>query len=164
VAVAAVACSGGERGGGGDFTINTYQSGGVLDGRETTLQAVLDQGKPVVLNFWAGNCPPCRAEMPVLEDGWKAFKDEVSIVGVDVGPFFRLGTDAQAISLIREMGVSYPTGNSRTSSILEDFNLNGLPGTFFMKPDGTIQDTWPGAISGARLNQKIKALIEASAS
>ena len=163
-AIAAVACSGGERGGGGDFKIAAYQSGGVLDGRETSLQAVLDQGRPVVLNFWAGNCPPCRAEMPVLEGAWNEFKGDVVMLGVDVGPFFGLGTDAQALSLLRETGVTYPAGNTRNSSILDDFNLNSLPGTFFMTPDGTIDDRWTGAISSGQLRRRINNLIDASAS
>lgn len=162
-AVAAVACSGGERGGGGDFKINTYQSGGVLDGRETSLQAVLDTGKPVVLNFWAGDCPPCRAELPVLQAAWQEFSQDVVLLGVDVGPFFGLGTHDQGVALLREFGITYPAGNTPDSSILNDFNLNALPGTFFMTPDGNINDSWPAAISSGQLQRRINELIEATA-
>lgn len=159
-AVVAVACAG-SRGGGGDFAIDTYQSGGVLDGRETSYQAVLDQGKPVVLNFWGGLCPPCRAEMPVLEGAWLEHQDDVVMLGVDIGPFFRLGEVEDGISLIREIGVTYPAGNSRSSSLLEDFNLNSLPSTFFVLPNGEIVDDWPGAISSGQLRRRINNLIDA---
>ena len=159
VALVTVACGG--RGGGGDFDIGTYQSGGVLEGRDTSLQAVLDQGKPVVLNFWGGLCPPCRAEMPTLEDAWQEFDEEVVMLGIDVGPFFGLGSTQDGIDLLRDTGVTYPAGNSRNSSILEDFNLNSLPATFFMLPDGTIQEDWLGAISSGPLSRRIEALIEA---
>ncbi len=155
----AVACSGSGRGEGGDFGIGTYQSGGVLDGRETSLQAVLDQGRPVVLNFWGGLCPPCRAEMPTLEDAWIDYEDEVVLLGVDVGPFFRLGSTDDGIALLRDTGVTYPAGNSQSASILEDFNLTGLPATFFMLPDGTIQDSWPGAIASGPLDRRIRNLV-----
>lgn len=162
VAIAAVACSGAGRGGGGDFEIGTYQTGGVLDGRDTSLQAVLDQGRPVVLNFWGGLCPPCRAEMPTLEGAWEEFDEEVVMLGVDIGPFFRLGSTEDGIALLRDTNVTYPAGNSRSSSILEDFNLTGLPATFFMLPDGTIHDRWPGAISSGPLTRRIEALIDAN--
>lgn len=161
-AVVAVACTG-SSGGGGNFRIDTYQSAGVLEGRETDYQTVLDQGKPVVLNFWGGLCPPCRAEMPVLEDAWQEFRDDVVVLGVDIGPFFRLGEVSDGIALLREMGVTYPAGNSRSSSLMEDFNLNSLPSTFFMLPNGEIVDDWPGAISSGQLRRRINNLIDAHA-
>lgn len=160
-ALVAVACSGSGRGSGGDFDITTYQSGGVLEGRETSLQAVLDQGKPVVLNFWAGQCPPCRAEMPALDGAWQEFQDEIVMLGIDVGPFFGLGSYDSGVALLRELQVTYPAGNTGNRSFLQDFNLTGLPGTFFMLPDGTINDNFPGAISSGRLQRRINELIDA---
>lgn len=47
-----------------DFGIVAYQGEALLGGREVRFSKVFEQGKPVVLNFWAGLCPPCRAEMP----------------------------------------------------------------------------------------------------
>lgn len=161
-AVVAAACSG-SRGGGGDFAIDTYQSSGVLEGRSTSYQAVLDQGKPVVLNFWGGLCPPCIAEMPVLEAAWEEHREDVVILGVDIGPFFGLGEVSDGIALMREIGVTYPAGNSRSSSLLEDFNLNSLPATFFMLPNGEIVDDWPGAITSGQLRRRINNLIDAHA-
>ncbi len=162
LSIAAVACSG-SRGEGGDFGIDTYQSGGVLEGRETSYQAVLDQGKPVVLNFWGGLCPPCRAEMPTLEGAWEEHREDIVMLGVDVGPFFGLGEISHGIGLLRETGVTYPAGNSTSSSILNDFNLNGLPATYFVLPSGEIVDDWPGAISSGPLRRRINELIDAHA-
>lgn len=159
--IAAVACSGSSRGEGGDFEIGTYQSGGVLDGRETTFQAVLDQGKPVVLNFWGGDCPPCRAEMPTLQSAWEEYDEEVVMLGIDIGRFMGLGTTEQGLQLLQDTGVTYPAGNTPNSSVLEDFNLNALPATFFMLPDGTIMDSFPGAIRSFTLSNSIDNLIEA---
>lgn len=158
IAFVSVACSG--RGEGGDFDIVTYQTGDVLNEQQTSLKAVLDHGKPVVLNFWAGDCPPCRAEMPVLEDAWLEFRDDVVMLGVDIGPFMGLGTYAQGVALMQDTGVTYPAGNTPDFTILEDFNLTGLPATFFMKPDGSIIDRWSGTISSGPLRSRIRAMID----
>ncbi len=160
IAVAGVACSGSSRGEGGDFEIGTYQTAGVLNGTNTSLQEVLDRGQPVVLNFWGGNCPPCRAEMPVLEDAWQEHKDDIVMLGVDVGPMFGLGTIAQGQQLLRDTGVTYPNGNSQSGSIFEDFNMAGLPATFFVLPSGEITDSWPAAISSGQLRRRIVDLVE----
>src|SRR5256885_3243174 len=50
-----------------DFSIVVYQGQDVLGGQETHFSDVFHQNKPVVLNFWAGQCPPCRAEMSELQ-------------------------------------------------------------------------------------------------
>ena len=155
VVLAAVACSGGE---GGDFGINTYQSGGVLEGRSTNLDAVLAQGKPVVLNFWAGLCPPCRAEMPALEDAWQEFGEEVSIVGIDIGPFTGLGSFQDGQALIRELGITYPAGSTDERGVPSLWGVTSMPSTFFLNADGTTDSKWIGAITPARLRQRIRAL------
>ena len=71
----------------GDFQIVAYQGGEELGGDSIALSAVLAQGKPVVLNFWAGLCPPCRAEMPEFQEVYDEFRDRIIMVGIDLGPF-----------------------------------------------------------------------------
>lgn len=161
LAISTSACNSAGGAGASDFAISTYQSGGVLEGGDTSLQAVLDQGRPVVLNFWAGDCPPCRAEMPTLEDAWDEFKGEVVVLGVDIGPFFGLGTFEQGVALMEEMEVTYPAGNSVSATVLEDYNLNSLPATYFLLPDGSIEDSWRGAISSGPLHRRITDLVDA---
>ena len=51
------------------------------------------RGRPIVLNFWAGLCPPCRAEMPNLQAFYEKFGDQVTLLGLDVGPFTGLGSN-----------------------------------------------------------------------
>ena len=134
----------------------------MLEGTETTLDSVLAQGKPVVLNFWAGDCPPCVEEMPVLEAAWQEHRDEVVILGVDIGPLVGLGTFESGVRLLRESKITYPAGNSLAPGILHDFGVSGLPATFFITPDGKITDRWPGAIWPDDLNSRILDLIEQS--
>ena len=146
----------------GNFSIHVYQSGGVLPDSETTLQAVLDQGKPVVLNFWAGDCPPCRAEMPTLEASWRQHREDLVMLGVDIGPYMGLGTFESGQKLLEQTGITYPAGNTPDASFISDYNLVGLPMTFFMLPDGTIHDSWTGGIASDQLNRRISDLISAN--
>jgi thiol-disulfide isomerase/thioredoxin len=95
-----------------DFQITVYQGESVLDGDEVQFSELLRQGKPVVLNLWAGLCPPCRLEMPDLQAVSKEFSDEVVLFGLDVGPFTNLGTSEDGQRLIQELGVSYPVGTT----------------------------------------------------
>ena len=64
-----------------DFSLTLYQGEGKLESQILNLSDL--RGQPVVLNFWAGLCPPCRAEMPDLQEFYDEFNDRVVLVGVD---------------------------------------------------------------------------------
>ena len=162
LALIAVSCSLLDRrhGQGGDFPITTYQGAGVITDAETTLESVLAQGKPVVLNFWAGDCPPCVTEMPVLEEAWQEFGGDVVVLGVDIGPLVGLGTYESGQRLLHDSGVTYPAGKSSDFALLDDFGLTGLPATFFITPDGEINDRWHGMIAYGPLQVRMTDLLE----
>ena len=75
-----------------DFQISVYRGEEVLGGNEILFSEVLGKGKPVVLNFWAGLCPPCRAEMPDFQSVSDEFGEEIIVFGLDIGPFVGLGS------------------------------------------------------------------------
>ena len=60
-----------------DFEIDVYQGAETLGGSALLLSDLFAQGKPVVLNFWAGLCPPCRAEMPDLQEVYQEHKGDI---------------------------------------------------------------------------------------
>ena len=91
-----------------DFAMTVYQGEVELGGTDLQVSNVLAQGKPVILNFWAGLCPPCRAEMPDFEAVYAASKSRITLLGIDVGPFVGLGTFEQGKALAAELGVTYP--------------------------------------------------------
>ncbi len=75
-----------------DFRVTVYQGSETLGGEVLQFSDLLAQGKPIVLNAWAGLCPPCRQEMPDFEAVYQEFGDQVLFFGLDVGPFTSLGT------------------------------------------------------------------------
>jgi thiol-disulfide isomerase/thioredoxin len=86
------------------FGLVAYQGEAVLGTGETTFPRVFEQGKPVILNFWAGQCPPCRAEMPAFQRVADEFEGKVQFIGVDIGVFTGLGSHADARQLLTELG------------------------------------------------------------
>jgi thiol-disulfide isomerase/thioredoxin len=147
-----------------DFRITAYQGEDSLGGQEVNLSQVLAQGKPVVLNFWAGLCPPCRLEMPDLQAVHETFGDQVVLLGLDVGPFTALGSNEDGRALIQELGVTYPAGTTSESRIVRDFQVTGMPSTYFIKPDGEVVRKWTGLLTEAKLSELVQELLEAAAS
>ncbi len=70
-----------------DFALVAYQGQDVLGGDRVRFSHVLGDGRPVVLNFFAGACAPCSQEMPGLQRVADGYRGRVIFVGVDVGPF-----------------------------------------------------------------------------
>jgi cytochrome c biogenesis protein CcmG/thiol:disulfide interchange protein DsbE len=96
-----------------DFTLTTF------DGAKISIADL--RGKPVVINFWASWCPPCRVEAPLLEQAWGAFKERgVSFLGVDIQD-----KKEDALAYIREFGVTYPNGPDPTGEISIDYGVSG---------------------------------------
>ena len=147
----------------GDFQIVAYQGGEELGGDGIALSAVLAQGKPVVLNFWAGLCPPCRAEMPEFQEVYDEFKDRIILVGIDLGPFTGLGTRAEGKALLTELDVTYPAGTTDDVTVVARFGVLGMPSTLFVTPGGGLSNKWTGLLTRRKLTELIEELLAVSA-
>jgi thiol-disulfide isomerase/thioredoxin len=143
-----------------DFDIQVYQNGQPLGGLETSSFAtVLDQGKPVVLNFWAGLCGPCRAEMPELQATYDALKDDIVLLGIDIGPFTGLGTVEQGVALLQQLGVRFPAGTTSSAAVVTDYGILGMPTTFFITSAGGVARKWTGPLNEDKLTELVNELL-----
>ena len=128
-----------------DFPIVLYQGEDVLGASQLNLSQLF--GKPIVLNFWAGLSPPSRAEMPDLQRFYQDYAGQITLIGIDIGRFTGLGSQQDARDLLRELGVTYPTGFTNDAGVVSDYRILGMPTTIFIRPNGTIFETWSGALN-----------------
>ena len=142
-----------------DIEISAYQGQDALGGETATLSAVLGQGKPVVLNFWAALCPPCRAEIPEFERVHHERSGEVTILGIDIGPQQLLGTREEGQALLAELGVTYAAGTTFDDTVVRGFEILGMPTTFFIAADGTVVRKWGGILDEDKLNELVDELV-----
>jgi thiol-disulfide isomerase/thioredoxin len=119
-----------------DFTLNG------LDGQEVSLSDL--RGKPVLLNFWATWCGPCRIEMPFLQTIYEKWtgKDLVLLaVNLQEDP-------GKVRAFIEDAGYSFPILLTSGNEVPLSYNIRGIPATFFIDADGVIRDIKVGAFFG----------------
>ncbi|MCY4417697.1 MAG: TlpA disulfide reductase family protein [Chloroflexi bacterium] len=134
-----------------DFPIVFYQGQDVVGGENLALSDL--RGQPVVLNFWAGLCPPCRAEMPEFQHFADDYAGRALVVGVDLGQFFSLGSQEDAMKLLNELEVSYPAGYTADTDVIRELGVLGLPATFFVNSDGSLHRKWQGVLNTEKLTE-----------
>lgn len=130
-----------------DFTLTDQY------GNEHTLSDY--KGKVVFLNFWATWCPPCRKEMPDIEELYKEYnfnKDEVVFLGV-ANPSSKDYPNNQdvekddIISFLEENGYSFPTVFDESGEVLHNYNISAFPTTFMIDKEGNIYGYVPGMMT-----------------
>ena len=128
-----------------DFSSTLYQGESKLGAAILNLSDL--QGKPTVLNFWAGLCPACVAEMPDLQRFYDDFGDRATLIGVDVGQFTGLGNQCDARDLLDQLGVTYPAGYTDDSNVVRQYRVLSMPTTVFITSDGEVFKTWIGVLN-----------------
>jgi cytochrome c biogenesis protein CcmG, thiol:disulfide interchange protein DsbE len=115
-----------------------------------------DRHHPVVLNFYASWCPPCRAETPLLASAAKSEASStgsVQFVGVDVADL-----TPGALSFTRQAGVTYPVGADRSFEVASLYGLDSEPHTYFINGEGVVIGQVSGELSASTLNSWLHRL------
>ncbi len=128
----------------------------LLNGGEFRLED--HAGSPLVINFWASWCPPCRDESPGFERVWRKYRDAgVQFVGVDIQD-----TREEAARYVEEFGLTFPNGRDPDGKITVEYGVIGLPVTFFIGANGIVEGRWVGAVPEDKLEDWTRALIDRS--
>lgn len=117
-----------------DFKLKT------LDNKEVSLSDF--KGKPVVINFWASWCPPCRLEMPDLNQFAADYKDKVAVLGINIA--FN-DKDADMRKFVADSKLVFPTLLDTDGKATTAYKIGPIPTTIFVDKDGVIQNTLIGA-------------------
>lgn len=94
------------------------------------------RGVPLVINVWAGPCPPCKREAPRIQKFYDDAAGKVAVLGVVYGPFPDDVNDALDAS--RGLGLHYPSVFDAKGEFLHDIGGTGIPVTVLVDPDGRI--------------------------
>ena len=113
-----------------------------------------------MLNFWAGLCPPCRAEMPYLQRFYDDFQDQVYLIGIDIGTFTGLGSRDDGRALLEELKITYPAGATEDNSVVGNYEVLGMPTTVFIDSQGRIHEKWTGILNRDNLVRITKDMLE----
>ena len=116
-------------------------------------------GKPVVVNFWASWCGPCRQEAPIFERLSREYGERgVLFIGVNIQD-----SVADAEAYLSEYDITYPNGRDEDGSISVDYGVIGIPVTFFVNRDGVVQRRWAGVMRETQLREWIDELAAGAA-
>lgn len=111
-----------------DFTLEA------LDGESVRLAQL--RGEVVLINFWATWCPPCRDEMPAIQEAYDEHRDE----GLVVLAVNLMESDAQVKDFVEETRLTFPILMDSRGSVAKRYRVQSLPTTYFVDRFGVIQD------------------------
>ncbi len=107
-----------------------------------TLDLSRAPGVPTVINVWGSWCPPCREELPIVQQLADAGGDQLQVLGV-----VSVDTLTAADSFAADAGVTFPNAFDQQGDLLDEEGLRGAPYTFFVAADGTLAHTQSGAVA-----------------
>ena len=124
-------------------------------GREVKLSDF--KGKPVVLNFWASWCPPCRREMPYFSEVYTKLSADVVFMMVDLVDGQR-ETQSTGQAYIDAQGFKFPVYYDNEQAATTAFQVYSIPSTYFINADGYIVSAHKGLIDKEALLAEINRL------
>lgn len=133
-----------------DFTVAVWNVSGMASFHLAALR-----GEPVVVNFWAPWCDPCRQEAPTMAAVAQAFAGKpVAFVGVAYDT-----NQHDVLSFLQQYGITYPCGPDNGTSIAEAFGVGGLPVTVVIDRQGRITHTFVGPANKTALEAAIQSAL-----
>jgi cytochrome c biogenesis protein CcmG/thiol:disulfide interchange protein DsbE len=134
-----------------DFSLTT------LDGATVQLSDL--RGRPVLINFWASWCGPCRAEMPHIKAAYETHSgDGLIVLGID-----QLESPPQVARFVEEFDLTFPILLDRDGKVSEAYQARALPTSFFVDANGIIRDAFTGPMTAGLIESKLELILSKSA-
>lgn len=124
-----------------------------MNGEEHQLSEYKGQG--VFLNFWGTWCKPCEREFPLMDKQYQEVKDQgLQILAVNIGE-----SDFAVQKFIDRKGLTFPVLIDKNKSVMETYNINPLPTTFLINPEGKIEKIITGEMSEENIKQYMEQIM-----
>jgi peroxiredoxin len=131
-----------------DFSLATADGG--------TVRLADLKGKPVLINFWATWCQPCREEMPAMQELYEQYRERgLVILAVDMEEDLR-----PVRRWIDRGGYTFTFLLDSEGEQVKRYNINASPTSYFVGRDGVIRDLKLGALSRGEMQTKIEKLLD----
>lgn len=114
-------------------------------------------GRPIVVNFWATWCGPCKEELPLLQTTWKKLQaqgKDVVFLGID---FQESGSDV--MPFLRQYGITYPVLLDASGSAASKYRIASLPDTFFIDRQGKVVDKILQQLTDQALSKGLQEIL-----
>ncbi len=128
-----------------------------LDGDPLSLN--MFRGDVVLINFWTTWCPPCREEMPALQEAYENYQDKgFTVLAVN---WTQVDDPEQVEPFVRELGLTFPILLDERGEVSEGlYNLLGLPTSVFVDRGGNVREIFIGPLQLDSLDARIQFLVE----
>ena len=131
----------------------------VLDGDGNTATLSERFGKPIIVNFWATWCGPCRSELPHFNDAFAAHGDEIDFMMVDLTDGGR-DTVESVKAFVEESGYIFPVYYDTEFSAAEAYAIRSIPLTVVIDKSGAIAASHIGSMSAEQLDEYISLILD----
>ncbi len=129
----------------------------VLDGEGNEVSLSELRGKPVVINFWATWCGPCKSELPDFEKAYQSYGEQIHFMMVDLVGGQETVEGAKAF--VADQGYTFPVYFDTESSAAVAYGVSAIPMTIFVNADGERVTYATGAIDAALLEKGIGMIL-----
>ncbi|MDF2565718.1 MAG: alkyl hydroperoxide reductase/Thiol specific antioxidant/Mal allergen [Massilibacillus sp.] len=114
-------------------------------------------GKPIILNFWASWCPPCRSEMPHFNKAYATEKDNIVFMMVDLVDGQR-ETQAKGQKYVQDQGYDFPVYFDNEQQGLNTYRISSIPTTLIIDSAGNVVAEYQGAFDEKTLAKAINLI------
>tara|TARA_Y100001960_G_C14399857_1_gene692840 strand:- start:58 stop:603 length:546 start_codon:yes stop_codon:yes gene_type:complete len=138
-----------------DFKLSVFKNNNYNFGHQVTLSDFI--GTPVVINFYYPSCPPCRVEMPDLEDISNEYVGQLQVIGVQ-----QLGIDSpeDGQNFVDQLGLTFLLGADKDNGIMKKYEIVGFPTTIILDKNHKINKVWVGYIGKDQLIKIIEDVLD----